>query len=164
MNVKPIDHSNRRALFFRVALVILFMGAARWLPAQQLSESAETAALPDAPQSQVAPGTLDTHQVAPRKDGSHASPPAGGPRKNADTGRHPRFDFLYPLGRPPRAGPLTPKNKMQLAASDVVDPFNLITIGATAAITIGSNPDTDYGPGRKGGGKNAARRWTEVMT
>jgi len=137
------------------------MGAASWLPAQMLSGSA---ALPDAPQSQAAPGAQDAHQVTPHKRCPPASPPAGRPQKNAGTGCAPRFDFLYPLGRPPRTGPLTPRNKLQLAASDVVDPFNLITIGATAAITIGSNPDTDYGPGMKGWAKNAGTLLTEDMT
>ena len=156
--------SNRRALFFRMTLMVLFGGAAPWLPAQLLSESAESAALPDAPQAQVAPGAPDAHLVAPQKHCPPASPPADRPQKNAGTGCVPGFDFFHPLGRPPSFGPLTPKNKLQLAASDVVDPFNLITIGATAAITIGSNPDSDYGPGINGWAKNAGTLLTEDMT
>jgi hypothetical protein len=154
-------HSNRQGLFFRVTLVVLFVGTARWLPAQPVSESA---ALPDAPRPQVAPGTADTHQCEPPKACPPASPQASGQQKNAGTGGTPRFDFSHPLGKPPSTGPLTPKNKLRLAASDVADPFNLITIGATAAITIGSNAHTDYGPGMKGWAKNSGTLLTEDMT
>jgi hypothetical protein len=168
-----MPHSKRLALFVRVTLVVLFVGAVRWLPAQQLSESAESAALPDDPQFQVAPTTSDTHQVTPRKGcppaapsagGSLSAPPAAEPQKNADARCTPRFDFFHPLGRPPKSGMLTSRDKLRLAASDVADPFNLITIGATAAITIGHNPNTDYGPGLKGWAKNSGTLLTEDMT
>jgi hypothetical protein len=55
-------------------------------------------------------------------------------------------------------------NKLQIASSNVVDPFNLVTIGVSSAITIGSNPDTGYGPGMKGWAKNAGTLLTEDMT
>ncbi|HTW44086.1 MAG TPA: hypothetical protein VMD58_00955 [Acidobacteriaceae bacterium] len=163
MNVRPMVHTNRRALIFRMIIVALLMGPAPWLPAQMHSESA---ALPDAPQPQAAPAApdarQDTHQVPLKK---HCPPASQGkPQKDGGAGCAPGFSFFHPLGRPPRSGPLTPKNKLQLAASDVVDPFNLITIGATAAITIGSNPDTDYGPGMKGWAKNAGTLLTEDMS
>ena len=74
-----------------------------------------------------------------------------------------KFDIFQPWGKPPR-GPLTPKNKLRLAANDVADPFNLITIGGTAAITIGSNSHTDYGPGMRGWAKNAGTLLTEDMS
>lgn len=90
---------------------------------------------------------------------------AGVPQKNAGAPFHHKFDFAYPLGKPPGHGqPLTSKDKLRIAASDVVDPFNLLTIAATAAITIGSDPNTGYGPGLKGWGKNSATLLTEDMT
>lgn len=154
----PVARCHRRALIFRVALVVLLMGSARWLPAQQNSESIESAALPDAPQPQVASGK----PAAPGKGCRAASRLAAEPRKNA--GCASKFSYFYPLGKVPRTGPLSSKNKLQLAASNVVDPFNLITIAATSAITIGSNPDTDYGPGMKGWAKNAGTLLTEDMS
>ena len=76
-----------------------------------------------------------------------------------------KFDFLYPLGKPPGHGQrLTSMDKARIAASDVVDPFNLLTIAATAAITVGSNPQSGYGPGLKGWGKNSLTLLTEDMT
>jgi hypothetical protein len=147
----PISHKSRRKLFFRLTYAVLFMWAARWLTAQQVPEPVDIAVLPGAPQSQVAPSTKDAQQITPRKNCPPTPPPAGEPQKNASAGCALRFDFFHPLGRPPGTGTLTRRDKLRLAASDIADPFNLITIGATAAITIGSNPNTDYGPGMKGG-------------
>lgn len=163
MDVRPMPHSNRRALFLRMTLGVLFMGPALWLPAQQLSASVQAAALPDAPQPQVASGTQHAHQVSQRKDCPAVSPTAA-PQKKAGTGCAPRFNFFYPLGRPPTTGPLTPKDKLRLAAGDVMDPFNLATIAATAAATIGSDPHTAYGPGIKGWAKNSGTLLTEDMS
>lgn len=158
-----------------MALVGLLMGAVR-LVAQQAAD-AGFAALPDAPQSQVepkaaAPGASDKQPAAPAKGCKPARQAAGGAsavgvsdtQKNAASPCTAKFDFFYPLGKPPRNGPLTSKDKLRIAASDVVDPFNLITIGATAAITIGSNPHTGYGPGMAGWAKNSATLLTEDMT
>ncbi len=76
-----------------------------------------------------------------------------------------KFDWEYPLGRPPKHGQrLTSTDKLRMAASDVVDPFNLLTIGATAAISVGSNPQSHYGPGIPGFAKNAGTLLTEDMT
>jgi hypothetical protein len=46
--------------------------------------------------------------------------------------------------------PLTPAQKAHLAARDVMDPFNLLTITANAAFTIAINSHTGYGPGLHG--------------
>lgn len=48
---------------------------------------------------------------------------------------------------------LTWQQKGQLAGRDVIDPFNLFTIGAYSGIVIGINSHTAYGPGWKGAGK-----------
>ena len=173
MDVRPTSPNNRPVLFFRITLVTLVLAASPWLPAQQISASVDVAALPDAPQSQVvAPATADSHQALLRKGcppsqppagGPMSAPPAGDPQKNASTGCAPRFDIFQPWGHAPR-GPLNPKEKLRLAANNVADPFNLITIGGTAAITIGSDSHTDYGPGLKGWAKNAGTLLTEDMS
>jgi hypothetical protein len=48
---------------------------------------------------------------------------------------------------------LSSQEKGKLAARDIVDPFNLFTIGAYSGIVIASNAHTAYGPGWKGFGK-----------
>jgi hypothetical protein len=55
-------------------------------------------------------------------------------------------------------------DKLRIASSNVVDPFNLLTIGVSSAITIGSDSHTGYGPGMKGWAKNAGTLLTEDMT
>ena len=159
-----ISHKSRRKLFLRLTYAVLFMWPARWLTAHQVPEPVEVAALPDAPQSQVVPSTKDAQQITPRKNCPPTPPPEGGPRKNASAGCASRFDLFHPLGRPPGTGTLTSRDKRGLAASGVADPFNLITIGATAAIAIGSNSNTDYGPGMKGWAKNSGTLLTEDLT
>jgi hypothetical protein len=60
--------------------------------------------------------------------------------------------------------PLTPKQKFILAARDVVDPFNLLTIGAVSAFSIADNAESHYGPGFHGFAKNAGVSLTQDMT
>src|ERR1700758_5538234 len=113
------------------------------MAAQQISESEEVAALPDAPEAQSAPGAAEAKQATP--EASHgiakkncppvnkaASGPAVDPQKNGSTGCKAKWDFAYPFGKPPGHGQrLTSTDKLRIAASDVVDPFNLLTIAAT---------------------------------
>ena len=60
--------------------------------------------------------------------------------------------------------PLTPRQKFLLAAKNVVDPFNLLTIGAVSAFSIASNANSHYGPGFPGFGKNVGVSFTQDMT
>ncbi len=46
--------------------------------------------------------------------------------------------------------PLTPRQKFILAAKNVSDPFNLLTIGAVSAISVASDSHTADGPGFRG--------------
>jgi hypothetical protein len=49
--------------------------------------------------------------------------------------------------------PLTPTEKGILAAREVTDPFNLLTIVAFSGISVAANAHSDYGPGFRGWGK-----------
>ncbi len=51
--------------------------------------------------------------------------------------------------------PLTRQQKGYVALHNVADPGNLATIALTSGITIAVDPDSAYGPGLKGFGKNA---------
>jgi len=59
---------------------------------------------------------------------------------------------------------LTPKDKAWLAARNVADPFNAITILATSAIAVGSDAHSAYGPGMAGFGRNVGVSYTQDMT
>ncbi len=60
--------------------------------------------------------------------------------------------------------PLTPRQKLYLAGRNVIDPFNLLTIVGTSAISVASNPDSAYGPGMPGFGKYTGVAFTQDMT
>jgi hypothetical protein len=161
-------------------LLLLCLGAAPLVFAQKHTEPVEFALLPDAPQPQSSPGaapqapstpiTPHTPQAVtskgcpPAAAGSAVAQPQGVAQKEAQTACPAEFDIFYPLGKPPATGRLSSMDKLRIAASNVVDPFNLATIGVSAAITIGSNPDSAYGPGMKGWAKNSGTLLTEDMT
>jgi len=62
----------------------------------------------------------------------------------------PFINFFQRFISGPEVKPLTPKEKARLAVRNLLDPFNAITIAGTAAITIGSDPHSAYGPGLPG--------------
>jgi hypothetical protein len=64
----------------------------------------------------------------------------------------------------PQVKPLTPREKGWLAIRNVVDPFNVMTILASSAIAVGSDPDSAYGPGMTGYGKYVGVTFTQDIT
>ena len=60
--------------------------------------------------------------------------------------------------------PLTVKEKLILSGKDVIDPFNLITVGGLSSLYVMQNAHSDYGPGMFGFGKNAGVSLTQDMT
>jgi len=59
---------------------------------------------------------------------------------------------------------MTAKQKAILAGKDVIDPFNLLTIGGLSAITVASDSHSAYGPGLKGWAKLSGVSFTQDMT
>jgi hypothetical protein len=64
----------------------------------------------------------------------------------------------------PEVKPLTPAEKARLAVRNVLDPFNAATIVVTAGISVGSNADSDYGPGMRGFGRYLGVEAAQDMT
>jgi hypothetical protein len=64
----------------------------------------------------------------------------------------------------PQVKALTPLQKAHLAARNVIDPFNLLTIFAEAGISVAANSHSPYGPGMTGFGKNAGVSLTQDVT
>src|SRR5260370_16928238 len=60
--------------------------------------------------------------------------------------------------------PLTPRQKLILAARNVSDPFNLLTVGGLSAISIAADSHTADGPGFRGFAKNAGVSLSQDMT
>jgi hypothetical protein len=64
----------------------------------------------------------------------------------------------------PDVVPLTARDNLRSAVRGVIDPFNLMTIAGDAAIGIGSDSHTAYGPGFDGFAKYSGVSLTEDMT
>jgi hypothetical protein len=60
--------------------------------------------------------------------------------------------------------PLTPRQKFILAARNVSDPFNLLTIAGVSAISVATDAHTADGPGLRGFAKNAGVSLSQDMT
>lgn len=182
--MRLLDLNTLRLLAYRAMLLMLLTAVARHLPAQALIGDTGFDTLPDAPQPQAAHGNtlpppaingvVHAHSSSPAKacepKQTESVPsgnvlPFGDPTPaNTSCANAKKFDIFYPLGKPPARGRLSSMDKLRIGASNVVDPFNLATIGISAAITIGSDADTAYGPGMKGWAKNAGTLLTEDMT
>lgn len=64
----------------------------------------------------------------------------------------------------PQVKPMNPKEKAWLAVRNVGDPFNLATILGEAAISVGANSHSPYGPGMAGWGRYVGASFTQDMT
>jgi hypothetical protein len=76
----------------------------------------------------------------------------------------PLINFYERFMNGPEVKPLTPTEKGWLAVRNVLDPFNAVTILGNAAITIGSNSHTVYGPGMHGFSQLVGVSYSEDMT
>lgn len=63
----------------------------------------------------------------------------------------------------PQVKALTPLQKAHLAGRNLIDPFNLLTIGGEAAIAVAANSHSVYGPGFQGWGKYMGVSFTQDM-
>ncbi len=145
---------------------------------------AETELMPDAPVPQVpvAAALMNSKPCpAPRKpDGAGAQNVASttnGPLQDPEPEPRPaaqhagtdpcKMTFAQRYDRfvdGPHDKPLTPKDKAWLAARNVLDPINNVTILVTSAIAVGSDSHSPYGPGMAGWGKNVGVNFTQGLT
>jgi len=64
----------------------------------------------------------------------------------------------------PEVKPLSVEEKGRLAVHNLLDPFNLLTIGGDAAIAVAANAHSPYGPGVPGWGRYMGVSFTQDMT
>ena len=76
----------------------------------------------------------------------------------------PLINFFQRFVNGPQVKPLTPKEKARLAIKNILDPFNAITILGNAAIAVGYDSHSPYGPGMHGFGKLVGVSYSEDMT
>jgi hypothetical protein len=76
----------------------------------------------------------------------------------------PKENWYMRFSNGPQVKPLTPKEKGWLALRNLVDPFNAVTILGDAAISIGADSHSQYGPGMPGFAKYVGVSYTEDIT
>lgn len=76
----------------------------------------------------------------------------------------PFIDFFARFLNGPEVKPLTPKEKAWLAAKNLLDPFNAVTIGANASIAVAADSHSPYGPGIPGVARIVGISYSEDMT
>ena len=64
----------------------------------------------------------------------------------------------------PDVKPMTRREKARLAARNVMEPFNVLTILGSSAIAVGANSHSPYGPGMRGFGRNVGVSYTQDIT
>ena len=131
--------------------------------------------LPDAPQPQnstrsAAPATAPcpaanvTKPAAPAAGTLPASPGAQPATQPASCTPHKEINWYMRFINGPHVKPMTPSEKAWLAARNVEDPFNALTILSLAAIGVGSNSHSPVGPGMAGWGRYVGLSYTQDMT
>ena len=76
----------------------------------------------------------------------------------------PLINFYQRFINGPEVKPLTPKEKARLAVKNLLDPFNAVTILGNAAIAVGYDSHSDYGPGIHGFAKLVGVSYSEDLT
>jgi len=76
----------------------------------------------------------------------------------------PIIDWYARFLNGPEVKPLTPQEKAWLAVHNVLDPFNLLTVGGEAAISVAANAHSAYGPGIRGWGRYTGVSFTQDIT
>jgi hypothetical protein len=165
----------------RLASVIL-VPSALWfilVPAWAGQATTITAdlALPDSPVPQI-PASSPVHRppCPPKSNvGPNAASPAPGnssagfvspavTRNAAGPCAPPRANWYTRFVDGPQDKQLTPKDKAWLAARNLADPFNAITILGEAGISVGYDSHSPYGPGMSGYGRYVGVSFTQDLT
>jgi hypothetical protein len=136
--------------------------------AGQTEAFADVAALPEAPDPQIPASSLSPKkEPCPRKTVDGAATGSAPSVSPGQTGQSPApckitWGSRYALFvNGPQERPLTPKDKAWLAARNVVDPFNALTILGVAAYSVGKDSHSAYGPGMAGFGRYVGVSYTQ---
>ncbi len=143
--------------------------------------------LPDAPQPIAPPLSVDAPQLAdalPQSaQAAQAAPAAKDAGKSSGQKATPTakkteprctqkpcplkteaIDWYKRFMNGPEVKPLTPREKAHLAAKNIIDPFNALTILAQSAFYVGFNANSPYGPGMPGFGRNVGVSYSQDIT
>jgi hypothetical protein len=159
-------------LFIFLSIVIFVSRTASFAQNQPAAETAPQPTLPEAPQPQ-SPTQLPAPAAVPCPTPTHAAnsaqvtqPALASPSQTIPAPCKPvkPINWYFRFIDGPQVKPLTPKEKGWLAVRNVVDPFNALTIFGDAAISVGSDPDSPYGPGMPGFARYLGVSYTQDIT
>jgi hypothetical protein len=137
-----------------LAWALLLAAIPAWAGTEEASANPE---LPDAPQPQSRAAVPAT---APCPAESAAQPGV----QSAPCPPQQTVNWYMRFTNGPQVKPMTPSEKRWLAARNVVDPFNAVTILGASAIAVGANAHSDYGPGMKGFGRYVGVSYSQDIT
>jgi len=129
------------------------------IPAWAIQAQSPAPALPDAPLPQR-PAPHPALPPCPAASSGVSAQPAAAPTCKPQ----PPQNWFERFLTGPEVKPLTPIEKARLAARNLLDPFNALTIAGEAAISVGSDSHSAYGPGMAGFGKNLGVSYTQDLT
>ncbi len=161
---------RRRSAWIKAAcwsyLILLFLVLSLPASAGQMQYLTAEAALPDAPEPQIPASTPAPPKPCPAKPKGSMAVPAGGVGEHLTpepcTPRPTNWYRRFTKGPPEKA--LSPKDKGWLAARNLVDPFNLLTILGEGGISVAADPHSGYGPGMPGFGRYVGVSFTQDLT
>lgn len=160
-------HAARRARFRSIlaALSLLLFAAAPVCTAQTApakpDEPLPAAPLPQPSAQQLLGQTAPADAPCPLPQ-NPAPAQAGQAAETTSCPPHKNWFARFLTG--PQVKPLSPRQKAHLAALNVIDPFNAVTILGNAAIAIGADSHSAYGPGMPGFAKYVGVSYSQDMT
>ena len=101
---------------------------------------------------------------APQAVGAQTSGPPSASSQPAACPPQPAVNWYARFINGPKGKRLTPREKAWLAARNVVDPFNGLTILASSAVAVGWDAHSPYGPGMPGFGRNVGVSYSLDIT
>jgi hypothetical protein len=156
-----------------LALALLITTIPAW--AGPLESASPDLSLPEAPQPQIpTPAAAPATAPCPAGNATKPAPPAAGnvpagasaqpSTQPAHCAPPPEKNWFERFLTGPDVKPMTPSEKARLAARNVIEPFNALTILSLSAIEVGSNAHSAYGPGMTGWGRNVGVSYSQDMT
>jgi hypothetical protein len=127
-------------------------------------------ALPEAPQPQLS-SPVPAPVPCPARGGANSTADAPGASASSSAPSlappcpHPQEkNWFERFLTGPEVKPMTPREKARLAARNVLDPFNALTILGASAIAASYNSHSPYGPGMSGFGRYVGVSYSQDMT
>ena len=167
----------RRAVLALLSSVLLFAAIPVWagetespeltLPEAPLPENPARAAAPatvPCPAGNVAKPTVPVAGNAPAGANGQSDAQAAAGTQPAPCPPQKPINWYERFINGPQVKPMTPSEKRWLAARNVMDPFNAVTILGGSAIAVGSNAHSAYGPGMTGFGRYVGVSYSQDAT